>query len=472
MRAWLLGSAAGLGLALAWLSTADPATALPLYAQRSGRTCANCHISPTWEDPDGWENPALAKRKCTLSCASCHVDPTGGGMRNASGRYYGQSTLSMIHTQARSYSDHDRELLGNDLLYNVQQWFEQPVRTEEGRFVPSDRADVDAGIGAGQKGRWTAMGRLRRTHTMALWDGRYADLNADPVLTLGGDFRGAYYTGTNSVFPMQMELHAAVHPMHHVSLVTTIAGRGRSTSPLDPLPIFPRRAFVLLHELPYFSWAKAGIFMPSFGTYVDDHTAYVRDLYELDTSSGSDTVLGVEIGTAPNYPFATVSAFVNDTSLVTGAAIDADEGWGMSAQAGYRDLWWSLYGHAQLRERPDGAARGDLMVAGIGWALNPATIWQPVALTWTGELDVGQHRDSSGSELRVAGLSELAWMPANGWIVRYRTDLAQRSTLSVKHGLGLGVSVFPGLTTDGWVRVVTTEGIATGDILVMNHIWF
>ncbi|TNE90447.1 MAG: hypothetical protein EP330_08100 [Deltaproteobacteria bacterium] len=472
MKRTVLASVGLLGAGITWLSYADPATALPLYAQRSGRTCANCHISPTWEDSDGWENPELSKRKCTLSCASCHVDPTGGGMRNVSGRYYGQSTLSMIHTQARSYSDNDRELLGNDLLYNVQQWFDQPERNEEGRFVPSDRAEVDAGVGAGQTGRWTAHGKLRKVTEMQFWDGRYADLNADPVFSFGGDFRGAYYTGTGTLFPMQMELHTSIHPTHHVSVVATVAGRGRATGGLDPLPIFPRRAFVLLHELPYFSWAKAGIFMPSFGTYIDDHTAYVRDLYELDTSKGQDTVLGVELGTAPNYPFATVSVFANDTSMVTGAAADADEGWGMSAQAGYRDLWWSLYGHAQMRQRPEGAARGDLVAAGVGWALNPATIWQPVAVTWTGELDVGQHTDANGKQTSIAALSEVAWMPVNGWIVRYRTDVAERSGLSVKHGLGLGVSVIPGLTTDGWFRVASSNGVTSNDVLVMNHVWF
>ena len=35
------------------LSANQPAEALPMYAQRSGRSCANCHVSPTLEDPEG-----------------------------------------------------------------------------------------------------------------------------------------------------------------------------------------------------------------------------------------------------------------------------------------------------------------------------------------------------------------------------------------------------------------------------------
>lgn len=49
MRTVLTVSAAS----LVWVTTPSVAAALPMYAQRSGRTCANCHVSPTYEDPDG-----------------------------------------------------------------------------------------------------------------------------------------------------------------------------------------------------------------------------------------------------------------------------------------------------------------------------------------------------------------------------------------------------------------------------------
>jgi len=34
-----------------------------MYAMRSARTCANCHVSPTLQDTKGWNNPKLSKRK-------------------------------------------------------------------------------------------------------------------------------------------------------------------------------------------------------------------------------------------------------------------------------------------------------------------------------------------------------------------------------------------------------------------------
>ncbi|MEO1173319.1 MAG: hypothetical protein AAFX94_14900, partial [Myxococcota bacterium] len=94
--------------------------ALPMYAMRSARTCGNCHLSPTYEDPDGWDNPELAYRKCNMSCMACHVNPTGGGMRAVGGRYYGQSTLSMYTLQERSYSDTGRELFSAKTLNAIR----------------------------------------------------------------------------------------------------------------------------------------------------------------------------------------------------------------------------------------------------------------------------------------------------------------------------------------------------------------
>ena len=83
------------------------ARSTPMYAARAGRTCDNCHLTP-----NEWLNPALADRKCSLSCQVCHVDPAGGGMRNASGRFYGRATLPMVATSPRPTADWDRNFPG------------------------------------------------------------------------------------------------------------------------------------------------------------------------------------------------------------------------------------------------------------------------------------------------------------------------------------------------------------------------
>ncbi|MCP4805271.1 MAG: hypothetical protein GY913_02745 [Proteobacteria bacterium] len=335
----------------------EPAEALPFYAQRSGRTCANCHVSPTLEDEEGWENPELAERKCTMSCTSCHVDPTGGGQRNASGRYYGQSTLGMLHTQDRSYSDHGREILGNDMLWKAQNFLGEPADVAEGeRLVPSTEEDWESGMGAGQTGNYAALGTpLGEEPSMAFWDGRYDDLAADPMFQFGGDVRGAWWSATRTAFPMQVDLHAAFHPVHHLMFVTTIAARGRTTGGLYTPPVFLRRAFVMVNELPYFAYAKAGIFMPDYGVFIEDHTRFTREMFEMDLSTSQDTVLGVQVGATPNYPTLSASLFANDTSWLDGG--EKDEGWGATVNGGWRDLGWTVTGHAMHKQRR-GQGRG------------------------------------------------------------------------------------------------------------------
>lgn len=480
---WLL---AHVGIALITLLIAmfsGAAEATPMVGQRSGRTCANCHVSPTLEDEQGWDNPELAKRKCTLQCVACHVNPTGGGLRNSSGRYYGQSTLSIFHRQDRSYSDLDRELVPSDMRWTVQQFLDAPANrdNDDERVIPSNYRDVQAGMGQGQTGPWTAVGKPRGGPAeMAFWDGRYDDLNADPLLQVGGDTRFAWWSGTGAFFPMQADLHAAVHPVEHLTAMATLAARARSTGPADGLsapegPVFARNAFVMAHELPYMSWAKAGVFQPAFGTHGDDHTAFVRSMFEQDVSTSDDTVLGVELGTAPNYPFAVVSVFRNDTSMINGG--ERDPGWGASVQAGWRDLGWSLTGHA-MRKIRGGQGRGDLLAGGIGWGFNPAFYSSRLPVTLLGELTLGRRRFSTGSDRsHMAGMTELSWILRNGILLRARHDLAWldlRHPTDLQHRLsaGLDLSPVPGLTFTALGRTLWAPGIRSSDVFVQAHVWF
>ncbi len=468
-----------------FVAVCSPAGATPMYGQRSGRTCANCHVSPTLEDPDGWDNPALAKRKCTLQCVACHVNPTGGGLRNASGRYFGQSTLSIFHRQDRSYSDLDRELVPDDIRWKVQQFLDAAPSGADaaGRTIPSDLADVEAGMGQGQTGPWTAWGKPRGgPDEMAFWDGRYDDLNADPLVQIGGDARLAYWSGTDAVFPMQIDLDAAVHPIEHLTVMGTIAARGRSTAAVDGLrrpegPVFARNAFVMLHELPGMSWAKAGVFQPAFGTHGDDHTSPVRALFEQDVSTSDDTVVGVELGTAPNYPFAVVSVFHNDTSPLNGGPVDP--GWGATAQAGWRDLAWSLSGHAMIKQR-QGQGRGDLLAAGVAWGLNPAQRWKRVPLTLLGELSVGRRRFGTGgapTRDHMAAMTEASWILRNGLLLRARhdvswLDLSVPTDVQHRLSLGLDLSPVPGLTFTAFGRQLWAPGMTGRDLFIQAHLWF
>ena len=472
----------GVGVLAGMLMQPRTGVALPMYAQRSGRTCGNCHVSPTLESEEGWDNPELAGRKCNLSCVSCHVNPTGGGLRNASGRYYGQSTLSVLHTQDRSYSDLGHELLANDTLWKFQQRYGRAVEggeAHDGRTVPSDLAEHEAGIGEGQTGRWTATGKpIASEGPMSFWDGRYNDLNADPLLQIGGDLRGAYWTGSDSMFPMQTDLHAAVQPVEHITVMGTVAGRGRTTGLEETLtdprgPVFARNAFIMVHELPYMAWAKGGLFLPSFGTYIDDHTSYTRSLFEMDVSRSDDVVQGVEVGMAPNYPYGQFSLFKNGAS-----AADGEQGWGMALNGGFRELAWSVTGHAMLKKR-GGLGRGDLYGAGVGWGLNPWAMSRKLPFTFMGELDYGE-RIVGGERTRFgAAYTEGWWTVQNGLSVRSKwdvglKDLDQAGTTEHRLSLGLELSPMPGFTLSAFGRQLMAAGgiPPQRDVFVQTHIWF
>ena len=466
-------------LAIGSLLVPSPGEALPMYAQRSGRTCANCHVSPTYEDPDGWDNPELADRKCNLSCISCHVDPTGGGLRNASGRYYGQATLPALPTQERGYGDVDRELFSDDAVHTYRRLFDRPAKKQGERSIPSDLDEARGQVGTPQHGNWAAHGSpLGGVGKMDYWDGRYDDLNADPLVQIGGDFRLAYWSGSNSVFPMQADLDVAVQPADHLTVMATVAARGQSSGPAAALsdprgPVFARRAFVMIHELPGASWAKAGVFMPSFGMYLDDHTAFTREWFEMDVSDSLDTVLGVEVGTAPNYPYATASVFQNDASF----GRDDDPGWGASASAGYRDLGWSLTGHLMLKRRGK-LARGDLLAGGLTWGYNPAYYRRELPLTLMGELSFGRRVTLQGPQLTIASTTEALYQLRNGLGLRGRLDLGvqhlESGPFQARAQAGAELVPIPGLTLTAFGRLTvraSEEGVSPG-MLVMSHVWF
>lgn len=463
-------------LVLALVVYPQSAFALPMYALSSGRTCGNCHVSPTYQDPKGWNDPDLAERKCNLSCMACHVSPGGGGLRNTSGRYYGQSSLSMLALQERSYSDYQREVLPSAWVHAYREWFGAPSPDPKGHDIPSRFQDVKRD----RHGGWLSFGKpLTETSEYAFWDGRYGDLNADPFLQLGADVRSAYWSASETFFPMQLDLHAAVHPIEHLSFVGTLAARGRVAGPealvTQPSPLFPRNAYVMAHELPLASWARAGVFVPSFGTYLDDHTSFIRQYFGLDISRSDASVLGVELGFAPNYPFATVSVFKNLTPVGSSTELD---GVGASFAVGWRDLWFSLGAHGLLRRR-EPQNGGDLDAAGISWGLSPFALseWLPFALM--GELNLGRAEALTGeTKARLAFYQELWWLMFNGVNLRLKYDLGSRDlgapdALEQRLSLGLDVAPIPGLSflIQGRMLIPSPGASADADVFLTTHVW-
>ncbi len=485
--AWLLGT-------LTLLVAAD-ALALPMYGARSGRTCDNCHSLPnTWYDP-----PEVTERKCTLSCAGCHVDPSGGGLRTVSGRYFGMATLPMFGSIARPLDDQPRDvwdLFTGDPADRIAP-SSQPVGAElpaSGPVKPMEAHNEDPrGPGAPPADDgWLSFGRPlgHGSSEMAWLDGRYGDLNADPLVQLGADVRFGYWSAGPLFFPMQLDLHAALHPVEHLTIAGTVGARGRTKSltfdargapDAEQLRFGVRELYAMTHEWPALMHLRAGRFMPAFGTRVADHTAYTRRPFGMSMEDPANRVVGLEAGFTGNYPHFTASAFKPADGASQNPFAMAD-GWGAALDGGWRDLAWQLGGSAMMRRRPLSGG-GDTLDLALHWGYNPWRRWKALALTYLGEVVWGRYqRPFSGSETsRLAWYHQLAWHPVNGVVARLRFDSFDpdgevRDDVVYRPGLGLDWHVVPGLTISADGRVGIPEkggpGEEAADVFVQIHGWF
>jgi hypothetical protein len=455
------------------LRMASTAQALPMYSAREGRTCDNCHLSP-----NNWQNPSLAQRKCTMSCVACHYDPAGGGLRNASGRFFGRSTIPMIATSPRPTQDWDREPFpgfgrrDHATTYN-DSLPQGPKTFEEARDWPEAPQDT------------FAKGSPLGSSPYAFFDGRYGRLNADPVIRIGWDVRVAALISSSTIaFPMQADLGAALHPVHHFTAVANVGARGRVTGLSDTIddPSTPalREAYVLLHEAPFQSYVKGGRFSPQFGVRLDDHTALTRELFVMDVSLLESRVVGVEVGANPNYPFVALSWFrsaPNNERLDSFNIFENLTGYGYAANLGWRGEGWSLGTGGILRERPveDG---GDARSVSLFGSLNPWKWNSNVPLTWHGEVVYGERTRESGRTTEVAAAyQELDWRLGNGvdlFVVQDWGD-PDREVIndeSLRFSGGAKLTPIPGITLDGRLRYLAPSGDPSGvDGFIQLHLW-
>ena len=461
---------------------AGPAVAVPLYTVREGRTCDNCHALPNgWVDP-----PAMYRRKCTLSCSGCHVDPGGGGLRTVSGVYFGRSTLPMWMETDRPWADKKSH---GDYQEPAAAAGSQPTEAGSQPTVDSSagsqplvgplNAPTSQPTGGLAFGRPLDGGGAE----MAFLDGRYGDLNADPLLRVGADLRLGVWTQGMKVFPMQGDVYAAVHPMEHLTLATAVGLRGRIRGAFADDPdrqsrFGVRDVWLMTHEWPMNSYARVGRFLPQFGWRLDDHTAYTRRPFGLSQEDPANRVLGTEIGFNGNYPYFNATAWVPGSRRPDNP-FEATDGFGGSANAGWRDLGWQLGASGMLRRRPLDQG-GDTTDASVQWGLNP-WFWLPnVPVAYLGEATFGtlQRRYSGQSTVQTAAYHDLSYLPVNGITLHLKYDFWDPDR-EVKedhiHRLGLGVEwvPVPSLTVRADARQATVAGGQGGaDAFFQVHGWF
>jgi len=450
------------------------ALALPQYAARAARTCDECHILPDWD------TPKFSERKRNFSCQTCHVDPSGGGMRTTAGRYYGRATLPMIATSPRPMDDWDRNFPGLGRRDKATPYDEYmpvgPANFEEATAYKDSIHDPWAwGIPKGE----TRYGPFAE---------RYAKLNPDPVLRIGGDLRFATLLaeGELLMFPMQFDIGTVLHPIHHVTALMNIGARGRASGYSDTIddshtPYF-RELFAMTNEWPYQLYAKASRFVPSYGLRLDDHTNRIRREFELDGSLPESRVLGVEVGAAASWPFFNASYFKMNSKYEEPDPwdiFDVDDGWGAALNLGWRGMGWSAGASTIVRRRPLDEG-GDTDTFGVYGSFNPWFFSARIPLTLLGEIDVGTVQRESGREAdQLVWYGELDWLIWNGvnMIVAYDWTDPDGDVIDDHSGriqFGGQLVVIPGVTFDARIRrlnVATDEGDGT-DLFLQMHLWF
>ena len=440
-----------------------------------------------------------------MSCQSCHVNPSGGGIRNAPGRYYAMSTLPMFGAKGRDYHDATK---GREFYQKKNALVDLITGKKKNTSPPPENKPDKNGVKPEKKGlseqqladyykqfepRWwypvdflsygypLDASSVAEQSEYAFDRRRYGPINADPFITLGGDARFAFYSNEDisAVFPMQFDTGVAVHPVEHVTLSATTGLQGRTSGVKESLndsrnkPVKLQNAFLLLHEFPYMSYAQAGVFLPEFGLRHDDHTAFSRRYFEMDTAFTDHNAMGVQVGLAPNYPYASAAVFktIKQDGTQTGN--------GFALNAAYRGIVWGV-GGSYMQKNRDYSNGGDLLAASINgyynlWGLFPSTRYtHPMILQF--EYNVGQKpRTASTLKAYSTWLTQFDYLFMNGLNLKlyhmfYDEDFKIKDDTQHRIGWGFDWTFYRGLRYTFDVRsTLPSGGQASQELIMFVH---
>jgi hypothetical protein len=288
---------------------------------------------------------------------------------------------------------------------------------------------------------------------------------------------------------MQIDVQVAAQPYQHLTAYLNAGALSKvqgfeATTESEP-PFAAKEAFLMVHELPFNGYLKAGRFLPQFGVRQEDHTSFTRRDFELDQGILESRAFGVELGVNANYPYANVALFRpgprdefyrSDNDVPTFGV----DGLGASLNVGYRELGWQLGASLLTRSRKleDG---GDTRSVSVQWGLNPWFYFDRLPLTYTGEYVFGTlERSFSGQQTQqFASFHELNYTPLNGINLKAKIDLADsdfavRDDHQVRYSIAGEVIILPGVKLSLSARVVALPGaevVYGRDLFVQLRLW-
>jgi hypothetical protein len=224
------------------------------------------------------------------------------------------------------------------------------------------------------------------------------------------------------------------------------------------------------------SYVKAGRFVPTFGLRLDDQTVQPRRAFEQDGALPEVRVTGIEVGLAPNYPYASVSWFRGGSmrqELPAWNLFDTSSGHGGAVNLGYRSEGWAV-GASYLAHRRPLVDGGDASSAALFAAFNPWKYWHGLPITVQAEFDAGTRRRSSGNRAKqMAFYQEIAWLMGNGvnlivaqdWL---DPDLDVRDDQAWRLVGGVVFMPYPGIALDMRGRVLVPTGDESGGDFFMQ----
>jgi len=312
----------------------------------------------------------------------------------------------------------------------------------------------------------------------------YPYLNADPILSIGTDIRGGFVrtpTGKTRFVPMQLDIGLAFHPVEHVLFTSTLgfpAIQKPEDLAADPnnkqmMAMMQNReftfqnAYTLIQELPLNSYVQGGLFLPSFGLRIEDHTAYVRDYLDMNHSLTRDIVLGGEIGMAPGHFYASISFFSNRQKEM----LFDFTGYGTSLTLGWRDFFWGLGISLMYKDR-EIRHHGYLKATGLNGYYSLGII--PLTLLFDWAMALKPRLDGTEKYI-IAGFVELNYLIVQGLNVKanyhhYQDDVKSLVEELNRLGVGLDWNVITGIRLSGEFRLnhSLSEKYSPGFILYVH----